>query len=445
MHGSSTASSCRGRWLCVRRAVVTEGLLVLQFIFPPLTSSPFLGAGQTQEQSVPRPPDPVAPDADERNRGAGHPAFHDLFRQVTQEGHVVVSEWLLPVLELRDVPGQLLQATDRQIDLRVALHRERPGEHLVVFGPGSRLTSITADSSAQLIFAGSSSAKPKRHEDAQKRWTKQAGRLPRRPALAATLHPPRPTALRGRADDHANDSEDGFSHRGSLPSAPDADLRARSDARMSLLLLLCQEMCDWAKPQRSVGGAWSRCQMRRTRCRLRLRIASRWVLPSARLRAMKSRGFGVAAGASEGDAMDGVALSWRLPPRSRRWRLVLPELAGIGATPAARASLASEAKRPAPAISPINFAVVNGPKPGSASSCGAAWATRSATSASSAAAAAVSSRKRRSSSRAIRTRAVCSVLARRRAICAQRVFDARPEPVSLSSARDRAGARAGGC
>ena len=40
-----------------------------------------------------------------------------------------------------------------------------------------------------------------------------------------------------------------------------------------------------------------------------------------------------------------VALIWRLPPRSRRWRLVLPELTGIGATPAARASLASVAKR----------------------------------------------------------------------------------------------------
>ena len=52
------------------------------------------------------------------------------------------------------------------------------------------------------------------------------------------------------------------------------------------LLLLCQEMCDWAKPQWSGWGVWSRCQMRRTRCRLRLRVASRWVLPSARFRAM---------------------------------------------------------------------------------------------------------------------------------------------------------------
>jgi hypothetical protein len=37
-----------------------------------------------------------------------------------------------------------------------------------------------------------------------------------------------------------------------------------------------------------------------------------------------------------------VALIWRLPPRSSRWRLVLAELTGIGATPAARASLASD-------------------------------------------------------------------------------------------------------
>ena len=64
-------------------------------------------------------------------------------------------------------------------------------------------------------------------------------------------------------------------------------------------------------------------------------------------------------------------LSWRLPPRSRRWRLVLPEEAGIGAAPPVRASLASVAKRSAPAISPISFAAVSGPQPRSASSCGA--------------------------------------------------------------------------
>ena len=50
---------------------------------------------------------------------------------------------------------------------------------------------------------------------------------------------------------------------------------------------------------------------------------------------------------------------------------MLPELAGIGATPAARASLAGVAKRWAPAISPMSLAAMSGPKPGSASSCGA--------------------------------------------------------------------------
>jgi hypothetical protein len=51
--------------------------------------------------------------------------------------------------------------------------------------------------------------------------------------------------------------------------------------------------------------------------------------------------------------------------------LVLPELTEIGATPAARASLASLEKRPAPAISPTSLAAVSGPKPGSVSSYGA--------------------------------------------------------------------------
>ena len=60
-----------------------------------------------------------------------------------------------------------------------------------------------------------------------------------------------------------------------------------------------------------------------------------------------------------------AALIWRLPPRSRRWRSVRPELTGIGARPAARASLASVAKRAAPAISPTSFAAVSGPNPGS--------------------------------------------------------------------------------
>src|SRR3954468_11880577 len=63
-----------------------------------------------------------------------------------------------------------------------------------------------------------------------------------------------------------------------------------------------------------------------------------------------------------------AALIWRLPPWSSRWRCVLPELAGIGATPAARASLAAVAKRWAPAISPTSLAAISGPNPGSLSS-----------------------------------------------------------------------------
>jgi hypothetical protein len=97
-----------------------------------------------------------------------------------------------------------------------------------------------------------------------------------------------------------------------------------------------------------------------------------------------------------------VALIWRLPPRSRRCRLVLPELTGIGATPAARASLASLANLLAPATSPTSLAAVKGPKPGSVSSCGATVATSPAISRSSALIVCESSRMRRSSSRAMR-------------------------------------------
>src|SRR4051794_35391456 len=95
-----------------------------------------------------------------------------------------------------------------------------------------------------------------------------------------------------------------------------------------------------------------------------------------------------------------AALIWRLPPWSRRCRWGLPELAGIGATPAARANLAGVAKRWAPAISPTSLAAVNGPNPGWESSCGAIAATRLAISRSSALMVRESSRMRRSSSRA---------------------------------------------
>ena len=64
-------------------------------------------------------------------------------------------------------------------------------------------------------------------------------------------------------------------------------------------------------------------------------------------------------------------LSWRLPPRSRRWRWCLPELASRGATPAWRASCASLGKRSIGPISPSSLAALNGPQPGSSSSPGA--------------------------------------------------------------------------
>ena len=50
-------------------------------------------------------------------------------------------------------------------------------------------------------------------------------------------------------------------------------------------------------------------------------------------------------------------LSWRLPPRSRRWRRCLPELASSGATPAWRASWASVSKR---SIGPISSEQLRG-------------------------------------------------------------------------------------
>src|SRR4051812_6622208 len=128
-----------------------------------------------------------------------------------------------------------------------------------------------------------------------------------------------------------------------------------------------------------------------------------------------------------------AALIWRLPPRSRRWRLVLPELTGIGAMPPARGSLAAGGERCAPAISPISFPAGKGPKPTPASNCGASCATRAEISTPSASTAPVSSRRRRSSSRAILTRAVCSVRARRRPIAPDHFFETRPLPGSLSS------------
>ena len=78
-----------------------------------------------------------------------------------------------------------------------------------------------------------------------------------------------------------------------------------------------------------------------------------------------------------------------------------------------RASLASLAKRVTSAISPSSLAAVRTPRPRSASSRGASAATSVASSAWRSLMLRVSARTRRSSSRAMRTRAVCSARARR--------------------------------
>ena len=54
-------------------------------------------------------------------------------------------------------------------------------------------------------------------------------------------------------------------------------------------------------------------------------------------------------------------LSWRSPLRFSRWRLVFPEMAGIGAVPVWRAKHASVGNRLAPAVWPMMIAAVTGP------------------------------------------------------------------------------------
>ena len=64
-------------------------------------------------------------------------------------------------------------------------------------------------------------------------------------------------------------------------------------------------------------------------------------------------------------------MSWRLPPRSSRWRWIRPELASRGATPLWRASWASLLKRSIGPISASSLAAVTAAQPGSSSSPGA--------------------------------------------------------------------------
>jgi hypothetical protein len=72
--------------------------------------------------------------------------------------------------------------------------------------------------------------------------------------------------------------------RGAAPS-PQRQ-RGRRGSPLPLLLLLCQEIDGDGGVAWSGWGARRSCQMRRARWRLRQRRASRWVLPSAVLRAM---------------------------------------------------------------------------------------------------------------------------------------------------------------
>jgi len=100
-----------------------------------------------------------------------------------------------------------------------------------------------------------------------------------------------------------------------------------------------------------------------------------------------------------------------------------PELAGIGAIRAARASVASVAKRSAPASRRRAWPRLSGSQPRSATTLGATWAITSAISISSALMVSVSSRTRRSSSRAMRARIVRSARAKRGAILLVHFFD----------------------
>ena len=83
----------------------------------------------------------------------------------------------------------------------------------------------------------------------------------------------------------------------------------------------------------------------RARWRLRERMASRQLLPSAILRAMYALAGGWQRTWTRAITWR-ARLSWRLPPRLRRIRWVWPELAGIGATPASIANASADRKRP---------------------------------------------------------------------------------------------------
>src|SRR5262249_22917928 len=59
-----------------------------------------------------------------------------------------------------------------------------------------------------------------------------------------------------------------------------------------------------------------------------------------------------------------AALTWRLPPRFRRWRVSSEEQTGMGAVPFQRANAVVERNLAAPAISPTISAAERSPQPG---------------------------------------------------------------------------------
>ena len=203
--------------------------------------------------------------------------------------------------------------------------------------------------------------------------------------------------LSGDVGERAGSHEEGLFSRESVGDRCDGDrcapggavarcVSAADTLSLSLsLLLLCQPWSAWADS--GVGlvggfagpgseGSWGSaaccraCQTVRARCRFSARSASRRVFPSVSLRARYARAGWCVRPCTTAITCS-ARLSWRLPPRSRRWRLCLPEDAGIGATPARRASFASELKRSAPAVSARIFAAVSAPQPTSSKSCGA--------------------------------------------------------------------------
>ena len=122
---------------------------------------------------------------------------------------------------------------------------------------------------------------------------------------------------------------------------------------------------------------------------------------------------GVTAGAGDGDAVD-RRVDLAVPPRSRLCWSVRPELTGIGARPADAGELGVAGKAGGAGDLADELGRGQRPEPRLAEELRGELADELGDLGSSTLMAWVSSRSRRSSSRAIRTRIVCSARARRR-------------------------------